>query len=150
MVPWSDASVIQRESVDVIISHSVLEHVEDLDTTYRALAFWLKPGGLMSHQIDMTSHGVSEKWNGYRAYSEIVWKLALGRRPFFINRQPCSTHLRFLNSTGFEILRDLHFHQEDGIRRNEVAKAWAQLSDDDLNCSGLFVQVRKAVPTNRR
>ncbi len=143
MVPWSDANMIRSESVDVIISHSVLEHVDDLESTYLALASWLKPGGLMSHQIDLTSHGVSEKWNGYRAYSELLWKLARGRRPFFINRQPCSTHMHYLRSNGFEILRDLHSHEEDGISRQRVSKAWAHLSDEDLNCSGLFVQARK-------
>lgn len=37
IVPWLDESVIQKESVDVILSHSTLEHVVDLKSTYQAL-----------------------------------------------------------------------------------------------------------------
>ena len=75
MVPWSDVRAIEPESVDVIVSHAVLEHVVDLESTYRALSLWLKPGGMMSHQIDFTAHGTAEKWNGYRAYPEFLWKI---------------------------------------------------------------------------
>ncbi|MDQ3775455.1 MAG: hypothetical protein M3461_14430, partial [Pseudomonadota bacterium] len=41
MVPWSDSSVIAKESVDVVLSHSVLEHIVDLEATYRSLHLWL-------------------------------------------------------------------------------------------------------------
>ena len=78
MVPWSDDSVIETNSVDVILSHSVLEHVRDLDKTYRVLYSWLRPKGMMSHQIDFESHGFSQKWNGYRKYSELLWKIMNG------------------------------------------------------------------------
>ena len=36
MVPWSDSNVIEKESVDLIISQAVLEHVVDLEETYQA------------------------------------------------------------------------------------------------------------------
>lgn len=148
MVPWSDASVIKSGSVDVVISHSVLEHVEDLPTTYEALASWLKPGGLMSHQIDFTAHGLSEKWNGYRIHSELFWKIALGKRAFFINRQPCSAHIEMMLRNGFEIICQIRRHTSDGISRAQLAARWQKLSDDDLNCCELFIQARK--PTQAR
>jgi len=97
--PWSDAAVIEPGSIDVVISHAVLEHVVDLEGTYRALSLWLKAGGMMSHQIDFTSHGTAERWNGYRAYSEFLWKMIAGRRPYLINREPCSPFWRNTGST---------------------------------------------------
>jgi hypothetical protein len=41
MVPWDDIGVIEPASVDLIISHSVLEHVVDLEHTYAAFKAWL-------------------------------------------------------------------------------------------------------------
>lgn len=143
MVPWCDPGVISSGSVEVVISHSVLEHVDDLETTYRALAAWLAPSGLMSHQVDFDSHGLSEAWNGYRAYSELLWTIARGKRPFLINRQPCSVHLDLVRQNGFEVTCSLQRYRDDGIARGALSSRWQSLSDDDLNCCELFFQARR-------
>ncbi|HEY5134113.1 MAG TPA: class I SAM-dependent methyltransferase [Candidatus Krumholzibacteriaceae bacterium] len=143
VVPWFDGGVIEPETVDVILSHAVLEHVVDLDRTYRALSLWLKPGGMMSHQIDFTSHGVTEKWNGYRAYPEILWKIIAGRRAYLINRQPCSVHVNLMERYGFTIVSMQKMDRSDGIERSQLSSRWKSISDDDLACSDLFVQARK-------
>jgi len=144
MVPWSDDSVIKKESVDLIISHSVLEHVSYLRKTYPALRLWLKPGGLMSHQIDFGSHALSKEWNGYRAYPELLWKIIMGKRPFLINRQPYSVHIDIINNSGFKIICNLkRYSMEDGIQRSQLSAYWKDISDDDLTCSGAFIQAQK-------
>ena len=144
MVPWTDEYVIDAGTVDVIISHSVLEHVVDLDATYRALNHWLREDGLMSHQIDFTSHGLSETWNGYRAYPEFLWKLIAGKHTYLINRQPYSVHRRLIEKYGFQMTCELkHYRPEPGVERSKLASRWAQLTDDDLRCSGAFIQAKK-------
>jgi hypothetical protein len=143
VVPWSDIRAIEPASVDVIISHAVLEHVVNLESIYQALALWLKRGGMMSHQIDFTSHGLAEKWNGYRAYPEFLWKAIIGRRPYLINRQPCSVHIALLEKNGFEVVKTKHVVRTDGIQRSQLARRWRSISDDDLACSDLTVQARK-------
>ena len=70
IVPWSESSILRPQSVDLAISHSVLEHVNELDLTYAALSRCLKPGAYMSHQIDLSGHGMSTRWNGYRTCPE--------------------------------------------------------------------------------
>lgn len=141
--PWFDPRVIERDSVDLIVSQSVLEHVDDLRGTYQALYQWLRPGGWMSHQIDFKSHQLSKRWNGYRTCSEGLWTLTVGRRPFLINRQPASVHLRLLQDAGFELVTHQKYIRTDGVGRDELAPQWAGLSDEDLNCSGLYVIARK-------
>ncbi len=143
MAPWFDEKIIARESVDVILSHSVLEHVMDIERTYAALDQWLKPGGRMTHQIDFSSHGLSERWNGYRAYSELVWKLILGRRTYLINRQPCSAHVECMEKHRFEILCLMKNSLPDGMARSQLSARWKDISDDDLTCSGAYVQAQK-------
>ena len=141
--PWFDPTVIEERTVDLILSHSVLEHVVDLRDTYAALYQWLKPGGWMSHQIDFKSHGISKRWNGYRGCSEAVWKLLFGKRLFMINRHPPSTHLKLLQEAGFKIVTQQKFMRTDGIGREELAPLWADITEEDLNCSGMYVIARK-------
>ena len=143
IVPWSDKSVIRENSVDVILSHSVLEHVTDIDRTYQSLNAWLKYQGMMSHQIDFQSHGVSDIWNGYRSYSETMWKVILGKHPFLINRQPYSAHIKIIKKAGFRVVCDLKRHREDGIKRSELSTYWKNISNEDLNCSGALIQAEK-------
>lgn len=141
--PWSDPTVIAPNSVDLIISHSVLEHVVDLPDTYAALYAWLKPGGWMSHQIDLKSHGLSPAWNGHRAYSSLTWKLITGKRLFLINQAPRSVHRELLRAAGLQVVYELEYHRHDGIQRAQLARCWSGISDEDLSCSGLFVVARK-------
>ena len=144
-VPWTDEHVIEQRNVDVIVSHAVLQSVIDLDATYFALHAWLKPGGLMSHQIDFTCFRTSRQWNGHWSYSEADWKLILGRRSYLINREPHSTHLRLMKKHGFEVIRDLQNYdgRGGGIARSQLAERWRQLSDDDFACSGALIQARR-------
>jgi hypothetical protein len=143
-VPWSDPAVVRPGSVDLAISHSVLEHVDDLPATYAALFAWLRPGGLMSHQIDYTSHGIARHWNGFRDCPEPVWALIRGRNAFYINRSPHSEHTRLMRENGFDVVCDLANKSTEGsLPRQSLSQRWTSISDDDLISKGGFVQARK-------
>lgn len=150
MVPWADSAVIEENSVDLILSHSVLEHVVDVESVHRAIYLWLKPNGVMSHQLDFTSHGLSDKWNGYRACSELLWKVMVGRRPFLINREPCSAHVFHVRNQGFDLICCMKNYRSDGIQRSELSSHWKDISDDDLTCCGAFIQARKPQQATER
>ncbi len=140
VVPWTDSKVIKDGSVDMIYSQAVLEHVENLSDTYGILYRWLKPGGFMSHQIDLRCHGTAKEWNGHWAYSDFVWKMIKGKRPFLLNRHPHSIHLELLQKCGFEIICDIKFKNTTGIQRKHLASGFKNMSDDDLTTSGAFIQ----------
>lgn len=143
IVPWSHSEIVEKGSVDVILSHAVLEYVVDLEATYRGLYMWLRPQGMMTHQIDFTSVGLSKTWNGYRAYSELYWRLLRGRRPYPLNRQPPSVHIELMVENGFNVVCDLRTYRTDGLRRSNLSRKWNSISDDDLTCSGAFIQAKK-------
>ena len=143
IVPWSDARVLVPGSVDLVLSHAMLQHVVDLEATYRALGLWVKPGGLMSHQVDLQSHGSSGVWNGYRAYPESLWRMMVGKRLYFINREPPATHIRLLQANGFAATCVFRATRADGIDRSRLAARWRDISDEDLNCSGVYFQARR-------
>jgi hypothetical protein len=143
VVPWSEARTPRRESIDLIYSQAVLEHVDDLRATYRALYSWLEPAGLMSHQIDFRCHGMADEWNGHWAYSDFQWKLIRGNRPYLLNREPHSTHLRLMDEVGFKVRCDLTVKTPSTIRRSDLAPRFKDLSHDDLTTSGAFIQASR-------
>lgn len=135
---------LKSESVDLIISQAALEHIDDLEQTYEAMYFWLKNGGFTSNKIDYTSHETSQKWNGHWGYSDLVWRLIRGRKPYLINRFPHSTHVDLLKKAGFEIVCDLREQADNpGIGRGHLSARFAGISEEDLLTSGAFIQAVK-------
>jgi len=141
--PWFDPHVIQHGTIDMVYSQAVLEHVDDLDTTYAALAAWLKPGGVASHQIGFVSHGITPEWDGHWTISDPVWKLIRGRRPYLLNREPASTHVRMLAGSGLEIVKEKRVYKDPEVTRARLATRFRSLSDEDLKTKAIFLQAVK-------
>lgn len=144
IVPWDDLNIIKNDSVDMIFSQAVLEHVNDLAMAYNAQNNWLKPGGYISHQIDFASHGTASEWNGHWAYSGGLWKIILGKRPYPLNRACHSYHLDYLNKLGFSIVCDKTDYDSSGVPRRRLAPEFENITDDDLHTSGAFIQAVKS------
>lgn len=142
--PFDDPGIIAPESVDVIVSQAVLEHVVDLDACHRALYAWLRPGGLVSHHVDLKSHGLSRQWNGHWEYSPFWWRVVVGRKPYLLNRASCSQHLAALARAGFDIVSE-HTAQGPGIDRKRAAAPFKYLPESDFLCRNLFCVARKPV-----
>jgi len=142
-VPWTSAQLIEPGTVDLVYSQAVLEHVTNLDETYDALWRWLKPGGLMSHQIDFRSHGLAREWNGHWGHSDRVWRVIKGRKPYLLNRQAHAAHLAKLQEHGFTMVFDQPVASEGGIPRARLTSRFRHYTDDDLRTSGALLQSRK-------
>lgn len=143
IVPWNEKKVMRPESVDLIVSHSVLEHVADIQGTISACDSWLRPGGWMSHQIDFTSHGQTENWNGHWAISDFTWRLIIGRRQFLINREPISNIEEALANHDFQVEFSVRRNKPKSIDRTQLAPRFVGLSDDDFCCAEALIQTSK-------
>jgi hypothetical protein len=142
-IPWNDSKIINNNYLDFIYSQAVLEHVEDLDNTYNAMRKWLKPSGLMSHSIDFKSHGTMPEWNGHWTYSDFEWNIIRAGKAFLINREPVSTHRKFHEKYNFDTLTEIPVHKDNSLRRTDLAQRFANLSDEDISTSGVYVLSRK-------
>lgn len=96
VAPWNKTTLIKEESLDMVLSQAVLQHIDDLSLAYERMSNWLKPNGLMSHEVDFKSMKSADTWYGHWEYSDLEWKLIKGRRAFYINREPHSTHIQLL------------------------------------------------------
>jgi hypothetical protein len=141
--PWTSPDDLARGSLDLIVSQAVLEHVDDLDNTYRAMSMWAKRGAYASHVIDFSAHHLAPRWNGHWAYSDWQWALVRGRREFLLNREPLSAHLRCARNAGFETLAVEASGSDDGLHRRELASRFQTLSDEDARTRGAVLILRK-------
>ena len=139
----SSKAALPNGSVDMIFSHSVLEHVTDLDSVLRDLRDWLKPGGVMSHQYDLTSHNVVSEWDGHRRFTNRQWEMVVGKRPFMINRLPHSEIVRIIENAGFRILRNTVAKRDPTVYRSNLNIDWKDVADEDIETFGALVQAKK-------
>lgn len=142
-VPWTALPHIDEASLDLIFSQAVLEHVDSLDETYRAMFAWLKPGGYASHVIDYKAHGRSPFWNGHWAYSDWQWGLVRGKREFLLNREPLSTHLGLAKKVGFELLVTRRYQKPDGLEISALAPRFRRMDAADAQTSGVFLILQR-------
>jgi hypothetical protein len=142
VAPFTE-NAIPPASVDFLLSHSVLEHVSNLKEIMRMFHKWLKPGAIMSHQFDLRSHGITRAWDGHRAFGERAWSLAVGARPFLINRLPFADVVNIVECSGFRILLALRHYCEPTLSRNQLAKGWRHQSDEELSTDSGFIQAQK-------
>lgn len=141
--PWFGDQVVERNSIDMIFSQAVLEHVDQLEEVYRMMRLWLVPQGFMSHQIDLKSHGWAEQWSGHWTYSDLAWKMLRGKDVWMINREAASTHLAVILSQGFQVIRELRVLAPPATERRQLSTRFRSITDQDLVTSGLFVQATR-------
>jgi hypothetical protein len=138
-IPWSSPEIIENETVDFVYSQSVLQYIEDLDHTYSAIRKWLKPSGIMSHSIDLSSIGITKKWNYHWTFEEVEWKIIKEDRSFIISRHPLSAHLQKHAHYKFKILESIANTKDTHLKRSQLAKAFKGLSDEDLTTNNIYI-----------
>jgi SAM-dependent methyltransferase len=141
--PWTGTGDIRSGSLDLVYSQAVLQYVDNLELLYRTTFRWLKPGGLCSHATGLGANDLSPYWNGHWAYSEGEWRVARGRREYFLNREPLSVHLRLAREAGFEVLQADAQRDTTGLQSDELASPFTQLDDEDRHASGVMLVLRK-------
>jgi SAM-dependent methyltransferase len=141
--PEQAGEIIRNESIDFIYSQAVLECIDDLDNIFSTMNKWLKPGGFMSHTIDLKSHGLTKEWNGHWTFNNIEWYLVKGERKSLLNREPLSEYIRVHLKHGFRILLRETVNLVNNLKKSDMAEKYRTMSDEDLSTSGIYILSRK-------
>jgi hypothetical protein len=99
---WENAIAL---NLDFVYSRAVMEHVRDPNNVYKGIAFHLKEKSYMFHDIEFHSHGITNKSDGHFSIPNLLWKIILGRRDYFINRWDLKKHLSAMIENRFEIIK---------------------------------------------
>jgi hypothetical protein len=141
--PWHINRVPAIGKADFLFSHVVLQHVQSPQIIWKEIDQLMCSGGVCSHQIGFGSHGTSAVWNGHWTYPELLWRIALGRKVFLINREPLSSHLSAALQCGLTPIETLRLSDTKGVARASLAPRWQSLSNDDLCTKGALILARK-------
>jgi SAM-dependent methyltransferase len=124
---------------DLVFSHAVLEHVDDIDAVNESVYNLLRDGGCGIHVIDLSCHMTHTLWNGHWTYSAWLWRVLRGARSYLINRKGATEYEQSLLRAGFSIKRFERKRSDNALVRDSLAGEFAHLPDDDLTTSGLLV-----------
>lgn len=158
-------------SVDLIFSVSVFEHVDDPDSSLREMYRVLRPGAVMVHAIDLAAHEPFLSGTGpynpftFLRYTDEEWAKMWPpeNMKYYQNRWRKPDFLAAMRGAGFQVQevwteRDLPanlVHQESQLpklqayagitpqMRAEFAERFRSMSDADLEPMSLFVACRK-------
>lgn len=142
IVPWNNSELLEEGSLDLIYSQAVLEHIPDLEFTYKKMFSFLKKGGFSSHTIDFSSHETHKIWNGHWFYNELLWKIIIHGRSYDINRISHSFHIKYIIESGFEIVNEIIVQDESGIEAVTNNLNYSP-SPKDYKIKSSFIQLRK-------
>src|SRR5688572_13465051 len=100
------------------------------------MATWLRPGGWMSNEIDFRCHKLTRDWNGHWACDDFTWKILRGRKPYLLNRQPCSAHVHLIEKYGCRVVGSRTTSEAGGLSLSQLAGEWrGRVAQSDLSCA---------------
>lgn len=137
--PGQDAG-LAAESIDLVYSRSVLEHVLDLEVTMSRLVDALKPGGLMLHDIALDSHDTRDIVSFY-----YLDKGKPSDRFAGLNGRRLSDYVALFESLGCEIeILSAETLPSSAIDRGRLLPKFARYNDLDLLTIRAKILVHKA------
>ena len=102
--------------IDVILSNTVLEHVDDLMTLFNNAHHMLTPQGVMFHYVDVSDHAyhvlhryrkawMLDNYLNHMEYSDRTWAYLNDRRALNMNRKTLPYYLDLCDACHFDILK---------------------------------------------
>ncbi len=142
-VPWYEKIPSALGDLDLVYSQAVMEHVENIQHAYDSMWKWLKPGGIISHQIDFKAHEMTKEWNGHWLIGQRLWKFLMHGRKYSINRLPMSAHVEAITRAGFEIHKIIPVRRATIYGLKTVKVRGYEFTDEDMVTSSALIQAIK-------
>ncbi len=136
-------------AVDLIVSHSTLEHIVDVDAAIAELARITAPGGRGVHQVDLRDHLDAAQPLRMLQYSPRAWNLIASHRRGWSNRLRLPDYHAGFERHGFavermEVTESLPAGELEEMRAR-LQPEFRRLSAEALQALGFRCAVRKRV-----
>ena len=133
-------SNLEKNSVSLLVSFAVFEHVMDMKSVCKKIYDVLKPGGVAYHFIDMADH------RSYREDGQFgpLTFLTEENGPSNINRLRKHEQIAFQKEAGFEIVRQQSVSAKlTPELRSALVPRFKGMSDEDVSTVKLHLVLRK-------
>jgi SAM-dependent methyltransferase len=135
-------SFIENETVDIIFSHCVLEHVRDMGSLISETGRVLKNEGCMLHFVDYRDHFFRYPYH-FLQFSEKTWDTFLD--PGYLPRYRVSDHVDGFLKAGFTVTvlaRDTHPSAFERIK-DRIHPSFRRYEQEDLTTTTAMLHVKK-------
>lgn len=95
---------IANNSIDLIYSCAVLEHVHNLDLCFEEMCRVLKPEGIMYHQVDLRDHIFSQKNLLFLKINKSIYELLFKNCGAYTNRKRFNYYLQLIEKNNLKII----------------------------------------------
>lgn len=140
---------LESESVDLIFSQAVLEHVRKHEflSTMAECRRVIKPTGICSHRVDLMDH-LGGGLNNLR-FSERAWESDFFvKSGFYTNRIRCAEMLDLFQQAGFAVeVRATELWETLPISRSRLDTRFSSLGDEELRIKSFDAVLRPASRT---
>lgn len=129
---------------DMILSTAVLEHIpkEKMQACIANMARYLRPGGIMIHEVDLRDHvNVSNPFNFYK-YSEGEWADLTNDTIFYTNRLRSSDFMALFLQAGLKI-NFIKKEKQDLNVTIDVNPCFSRHDKEDLENTRIFAILEK-------
>lgn len=137
-------SSVDEGTIDLVLSHSVIEHIPASDLVVFTQELWkvMRPGGLMVHVMDYRDHFFKYPFHFYQ-FSKQTWDRYLN--PGDLHRLRLSQHIKILenNFSVVEIIVSERNEKAFNKIKNYIHKDFSEFSDQDLAVSSAVIILRK-------
>ncbi|MFP4240875.1 MAG: class I SAM-dependent methyltransferase [Chitinispirillaceae bacterium] len=132
---------IPKNSVDLIVSNSVLEHVANCEELFSRCSNVLKPGGKMVHKIDYRDHFFKYPFH-FLTFSKALWDRYLN--PGDLHRYRISDHLESMENAKFKArcLTRKCDREKYELVRTKIHEDFKKYSEDDLMTTMAIIEAR--------
>ena len=131
---------IPDNSVDIIYSCAVLEHVHNLDFCFSEMTRVLKSGGVMNHQVDLRDHIFSQRSIWFLKISDRVFNALFSKTGEYVNRKRFSHYLQLIKANNLEIVNIEKNILFEGEIDKQLLKRY---SEDDLRTLSVNITLKK-------
>ncbi len=104
---------------DMVFSRAVMEHVNSPEIVYKNIGSILKSDGIMLHDIEFHSHGITKSWHGHNDINDFVWSIIKGKRNYFQNRLNYNEHCLLMKKNNFKRINEIIVTKEiNNVQKN--------------------------------
>ncbi|HMB44228.1 MAG TPA: class I SAM-dependent methyltransferase [Candidatus Methanoperedens sp.] len=140
-----DLRNISSHSVDIILSISVLEHIRDVEKSFKEMRRILKEGGVMYHSIDLRDHYNSNEPLKFLKYSDFAWDNFLTKEGYsYTNRLRIYDYMELLAKYGFEIINiNKIIYDSDLTEQKSFIKKFRDEDKENLKVLSIEILAKK-------